>query len=197
MQPCVFDATAKEVIEHVFTYMHLIVFESVVQAPCVGNIRKSMSIDEICAATSLHSRDAMKVIYDLQDNLFLDMSTAAFEKRRIHVYGINYYKLFDFIHAKLTNMHNEIKSCDSANNLMYCATCNMVFKIEECIDSHTFETRCPKNAIHSLSQSMDTSKERQVISMLLEKVNSLRCKNPLYTYHSHVNRSKVGDDFAT
>ena len=194
---CAFDKTAKEVIEHVFTYMHLIVFESVVRAPCVGNIRKSMSIDEICAATLLHSRDAMKIIYDLQDNLFFEMSTAAFEKRRIHVYGINYYKLFNFIHAKLTNMHNEIKSFDSANDVMYCATCNTVFKIEECIDPHTFETTCPKDGRHSLSQSVNTSKEKQVISMLLEKVNSLKCKNPLYTYHSHLNRSKVGDDFAT
>lgn len=194
---CLFDVTAREVLEYVFTYSHLIVFQAIVQAPCVGNIRKSMSIDEICAATSLHSRDAMKIIYDLQENLFLEMSTAAFEKRRIHVYGINYSKLFNYIHAKLTGMNKEMNSCALANDVMYCLECNMGFKIEECIDLDTFETRCPKHGTHSLTQSKDVSKEKQIVSMLLNKVNALTSMRPLYIYHSHLNRSNVGEEFAT
>tara|TARA_B100001741_G_scaffold165345_1_gene136630 strand:- start:23491 stop:24081 length:591 start_codon:yes stop_codon:yes gene_type:complete len=194
---CAFDTTAKEVLEHVFSYLHLVVFESIIQAPFADNIRKSMSIDEICAATSLHSRDAMKIIYDLQDNLFLEMSTASFEKRRIHVYGINYYKLFNFIHAKLSSMKDEIDYCDASNNMMYCMQCNMGYNIEECIDLNTFETKCPKNGMHYLDRSKDTSQEEQVISTLLRKVNALKSKTPLYVYHSHLNRSREGEDCAT
>jgi len=191
---CAFDVVAKEVIKHLFTYMHLIIFECIIQAPCVGFVRKSMSIDEICEATSLHSRDAMKCIYDLQSDLFLEMSTAAYEKRRIHVYGINYERLFNFLHAKLSDMYKTLNAFSSKDSL-HCVICNQDFSFEQCIDAYTFETCCPNNELHALTErTTEDEDDKNVVATLFKKIDNLQDKKPIYVYHSHLNLSRVGED---
>lgn len=192
MEECEFSRVARILVMHILSYPHLIVFECIQQSACTGKLKKYMSIEDICHATSLHTRDAMKYIVELQRNHCVEMCTSTINKRRIQLWGIQYHKMFNFIHAQLKKISENMVQ---RKNQTFCSQCQKFYDISECLNEQ-YETFCPIAESHDLMSDASIA-EKNTIHTLITQIESIKDSVPIYTFSYQLNRSSIGDDLAT
>jgi len=155
-----------------------------------------MSAERICQATNLHSRDAMKYIHKLVACGFIDSCTTSIDKRRIHVWGINYKKIFNMMYDRLTKIRDKLEKQINKTDMVYCATCDQHFPFEDALDDE-FIVCCPNNKEHHIKTAYKISENNIfLVKDLINCIEELKNKTPKYCYSCHLNLSRVGDDCA-
>ena len=193
---CPFNIVLKKVVQHVLNYPHLIILQAIIEAPIVGEKKMYMSVEKICNATNLHTRDAMKYIHQLVSCGFLDSCTTSLDKRRIHVWGINYKKVFHLLYLNLSTIHDRLQKKANQSNAIYCTNCNQYYAFEDALNA-SFIVCCPINQNHQIETNHVSSQcEIQLIKKLKKSIENLKDQIPKYSYSCHLNLSSVGEDLA-
>lgn len=191
---CEFETVAVEILEQILTYEHLIVFTAILQKEIHASTLEYISMDDICKRTNLHSRDAMKYVTSLLNNKIIESMTRTFEKKRVVVYGIQYARMFNFLHMSLKNINDNLsnRKCE-----FYCAQCTKDYSLEECLDSQTLNVQCPIDATHKLEDGKIYVKEKKNIQKMLRQISSLKNKIPLRPFVDYFKRVRPEDESTT
>ena len=193
---CPFNCVLRKIVQHVLTYPHLIILQSVIDAPSISHKKIYMSVERICKATNFHTRDAMKYIHQLVSCGFLDSCTTSIEKKRIHVWGINYKKAFNLMFVYLKTIHDRLKKEMTQTDMVYCTGCNHFYSFEEALNNDLLVC-CPKNEEHEIQTTYASSESKfELIKDLIKSIENLKDKTPKYCYSCHLNLSSVGEHLA-
>tara|TARA_B100000945_G_C20414020_1_gene614181 strand:+ start:66 stop:620 length:555 start_codon:yes stop_codon:yes gene_type:complete len=182
MSTCEFELTALELLKYILHYPHIIVFESILQTSqkCTGK-KKYISVDDICNKCGLHSRDVMKYLAVLQHNKFVEsVICTTNDKKKIQKWGINYEDMFNFILCKLKKIDEKINKKND-NESLFCIQCKKRKKIEDWMNEN-FEVKCSNDASHILSSSFQYANESKIVKNMINKIEKLIDKKPLYRY---------------
>lgn len=189
---CEFESVLRSISKQLFTYMHLVVIEAILNSKCVNNEKAYLTAEEVCECTNLYIRDTMKLLNYLTNSHILDMTTISIGKKRVCVWGINFYSAFNFLHAKLTNL---LCSLHIHENILYCQNCKETKLVEDCI-TRNFEMKCPCGSNQVTCREDDGRHEKDTLERLVRQIEELKHKTPLFTYSIHLNRSNTGDVLA-
>ena len=181
---CKFEEVAKSIVQNVFTYPHLIVFEAVLQQ----RTKKYVSCHEVAALTNLHTRDVMKYILCLQKSKFIDSYTQTdSNNKKIVVYGINFIHMFNFTYTMLCNL----KVTLSKKYDFRCKLCDDSFMLDDCLNEY-YMIVCPNDESHSLEEFEPTI-HGKIVDDLIKRIEELKESEIPH----HTMRCRTGEDLAT
>lgn len=154
-------------------YPTQIVFRCIKNAPVVNeHFKQCLTSQEIVKLTNMHPKDVMRNLSILLEDRFIQCSLTTIGTRKIHVYGINVYSFINTTYSKLCCIYH--KFARKTNDTLFCQSCSANYEISSCINAN-FETTCPINPTHTLSEINHLDKEIDVIVDLLSTLQSLQC----------------------
>lgn len=158
-------AFATRLVRAVLSYVHCIVFETIVQSKT-----SYVSIHYINQECAMDTRTIMKCLTDLQKSGLLKFFYTTIEDKRVQVYTLN----TNLAQVK-THLNNMLIRMPKSNEhaSLHCKECREYFKVEDCLQFNT-ELTCPQNEFHTISFCQtEFVEERSIVNSLLGDLHSL------------------------
>lgn len=186
---CIFLDFAEHVSSCIHMYPTQIVFRCIKNSTVINeDFKQCLSSQEIVKLTNLHPKDVMRNLSILLEDRFIQCSLTTIGTRKIHVYGINVYSFINTTYSKLCCIHDKIAR--KTNNTLFCQNCSTNYEISSCINAD-FETRCPTNPNHILSETNNLGKEIDIVVDLLSTLQSLQSYGWNWTVLKNLPKNSV------
>lgn len=199
-----FTSIAVRMAKVFFSPLDYVVFYIICTIKCSnGNVKEFVPVEEISRLSNLQNRDIQKSLVILEKSNFVASHVVSVCKRRVQVWGIDFYNLINHSYEKVSYICDMIKAkSDALDEHLYCQSCKDYYRIDLCMTS-SCEIQCPICKSTNMSErntdvdnNCEKKKKIDWCESILRDITMLKSKKPLFTfsYSLTLKRCNIGDD---